>query len=79
VTAFRLLLGIGKPADALRRIGATLGIVVALVLIPGVLANAWSGLPLWQRIALAAIGIGAWQLFRPRWKVRNKITNKFSD
>ena len=60
VTVFRLLLGIGKPADAFRRVEAALGVVVALVLIPSVLANAWSGLPLWQRIAPAAIGIGVW-------------------
>jgi hypothetical protein len=43
LTAFGLMLGIGKPADALKRVGAILGIVIVLMPIPGVLVGAWSG------------------------------------
>ena len=64
--AFGLMLGIVKPADALKHVGAILGFVIVLMLIPGVLVSAWLGMSLWQRIGFAAIGIGIWQLQRPR-------------
>ena len=43
LVAFDLMLGIVKPADALKRVGAILGIVIVLMPIPGVLVGAWSG------------------------------------
>ena len=61
LTAFGLMLGIVKPADALRRVGAILGAVVLLMVIPVTLVSIWSSMSLWQRLALAAIGIGIWQ------------------
>ena len=72
LTAFGLMLGIVKPADAVKHVGAILGIVIALMLVPGALVSAWSSLSLWQRIALAAIGIGVWQWRRPRRQPRDK-------
>ena len=64
--ALGIMLGFVKPADALRHSGAILGVVITLMLIPGALANAWSALSLWQRIALAAIGIGIGLWLGPR-------------
>lgn len=63
LTAFGLMLGIVKPADALRRVGAIIGVVILLLLAPGILASLWSAIPLWQRIAIVVIGIGIlrWQ------------------
>jgi hypothetical protein len=72
LTAFGLMLGIVKPADAVKHVGAILGIVIALMLVPGALVSAWSSLSLWQRIVLAAIGIGVWQWRRPRRQPRDK-------
>jgi hypothetical protein len=72
LTAFGLMLGIVKPADALKRAGAILGTVIALIFIPCVLVNAWLGMSLWQRLGLAAIGIGAWQWQRPRRQQRRR-------
>jgi hypothetical protein len=66
LTVFGLMLGIVKPADALRRVGAILGIVMLLMVLPAVLVNIWSGMSLWQRLALAAIGVGVCLLKRPR-------------
>jgi hypothetical protein len=71
LTALGLMIGIVKPADAVKHIGAILGIVIVLMLTPGILANAWSGMSMWQQIALATIGIGLWQWRRPRIKRRN--------
>jgi hypothetical protein len=70
VTALGVLLGVLKPADALKRIGAYLGIVILLMLIPGALINLWSVMSVWQRVALAAIGVAIWWLLRPRLQAR---------
>jgi hypothetical protein len=72
LTAFGIMLGIVKPADVLKHVGAILGIVIVLMLIPGVLVSAWLGMSLWQRIGLAAIGIGIWQWQRPRLQTRKR-------
>jgi hypothetical protein len=66
LTALGLMLGIVKPADVPKRIGAILGIVVALMLAPGILAGVWSAMSLWQRLALCALGLGLWQWRRSR-------------
>ena len=62
MTAIGLMLGIAKPADAMKRIGAILGIVIVLMLIPGVPLGAWSGMSLWQQVALVVILVGVWRL-----------------
>ena len=72
LTAFGIMLGIVKPADALKHVGAILGIVVVLMLIPDVLMNLWSAIPLWQWIGLAAIRIGIWNWRRPRRQPRKR-------
>lgn len=71
LTALGLMLGMIKPADALKHGGVILGIVIVLILIPGVLVSLWSDIPSWQWIGLAAIGIGISQWQRPR-RTRNK-------
>jgi hypothetical protein len=72
LTAFGLMLGILKPADALRRVGAILGVVMLLMVLPAVLVNFWSGMSLWQRLVLAALGIAVWQWRRPRRRARKR-------
>jgi hypothetical protein len=66
LTALGLMLGIVKPADVPKRIGAIQGIVVALMLAPGILAGVWSAMSLWQQNGLIAIGVGLWQWRRSR-------------
>jgi predicted tellurium resistance membrane protein TerC len=72
LTAFGLMLRIVKPADALNHIGAILGIVIVLMIIPGVLVSAWLGMALWQQIALGVVGIGILQWFRPKRRARHR-------
>jgi hypothetical protein len=72
LTAFGIMLRIVKPDDIQKHIGAILGTVILLMLIPGILASAWSALSLWQQIVLIAIGIGVVQLLRPRRKSQNR-------
>ena len=72
LTGFGLMLGFIKPAVALRRVAAILGIVVMLPLIPCALAKLWADIPLWQWIGLGAIGICVCQWWRTRQQPGNK-------
>ena len=72
LTAFGLMLGIVKPADALRRVAAILGIVMLLMVLPALLINLWSGMSVWQRLGLAAIAFGIWLLKWPRGESRKR-------
>lgn len=72
LTALGILLGIVKPADALKHLGTILDLVIALILIPSVLMSAWSDMSLWQQIALIAIGIGVRRWRQPRRQTQKK-------
>jgi hypothetical protein len=72
LTAFGIMLGIVKRSDVVNRVGAILGIVIVLMLAPGILAGIWSAMSLWQQIGLVAVGIGVWRLLRLRRQARNK-------
>lgn len=56
VTAFGLMLGFLKPADALKRIGVIAGTVIVLLELPQIVIYTWSAIPWWQRLALVAVG-----------------------
>ena len=62
LASLELMVGIVKPAAAVKHVGATLGIVILLTLIPGIVLGAWSGKSLWQRVVFVAIGVGVWRL-----------------
>ena len=57
VMGIGLILGILKPADALKRIGTILGTVVALIVLTNILVNTWSHISAWQQLSLIAIGL----------------------
>ena len=62
VTALGTIVGIVKPADAVKHCSLTLGIVIVLVLTVSVLVGLWSSMTVFQKIILAAIGFGVWRL-----------------
>ena len=66
------MLGIVKPADALRRVATILVVVVLLLVLPAVVLSIWSGMSLWQQFALIAIGVCVIQWLRPRRKARKR-------
>ena len=70
--AFGIMLGMVKPAEAVRHCGAILGIIIVLMLGPGILLSAWLSISLWQRIAVLAIGICNWRWRQPRRKAGKK-------
>ena len=57
VTALGLMLGMVKPADALKRVGTILGTVVALNVLLHMLVATWSRISAWQHLSLIAIGL----------------------
>jgi hypothetical protein len=59
VAAFGLMLGILKPADAFKRIGVTVGIVIALLILAQVVIAEWLALTIWQQFGVVAVGLGA--------------------
>ncbi len=60
VVAFGLMFGMLKPSDALKHIGAILGIVIVLMLLPGIVVSAWRAIPVWQRFGLGALLVLVW-------------------
>jgi hypothetical protein len=72
LTAFGVTLGMVKPADSVKRLGAILGIVIVLLVVPGVIASAWSSMSLWQRLGVTVIGIIVLLVLRPRRKANNR-------
>jgi hypothetical protein len=62
--AIGIMLGIVKAADAMKHAGAILGILIVLMLTPSILITAWSGMSLWQQVALFAIAIGLLMLWQ---------------
>jgi hypothetical protein len=72
LTAFGLMLGIMKPTAALRRIGIIAGIVVFFTVVPGVLAQVWTGMSVWQQLGVATIGAVTWLFLFPRSRTKSR-------
>ena len=72
VTALCLMLGIVERSEVLKHIGSIIGIAILLILVPAMLVNAWSALPLWQQICVVAFGVAFWIWRRPRPETRKK-------
>jgi hypothetical protein len=72
LTAFGLMLGVVKPANALRRVAAILAGVILLIVFPAVVVGTWSAMLLWQRIGLVALAV----LFALLLRLRRKNTRR---
>jgi membrane protein implicated in regulation of membrane protease activity len=72
VTALATIVGLVKPADALKYCGVIAGIVIVTILIVSVLVGLWSSMSLWQRVILAVILFGVWRLRQERRQPRKK-------
>jgi drug/metabolite transporter superfamily protein YnfA len=72
MTALGTMLGLLKPADALKYYGAIAGIAIVLVLLVSVLVGLWSSMSLWQKAIIALIGIAVLWLRRERRQPRKR-------
>ena len=72
MTALGTMLGLVKPADALKYCGAIAGVAIVLVLIVSVLVELWSSMSLWQKAIVAVMGFTVWRLRKGRRQPRKK-------
>lgn len=72
VVAIGLMMGLVKPGDALKHICAILGMVIILMLLPGILIGTWSRLLLWQKLGLAAMVAVLWFSLRSQKRPRDR-------
>jgi hypothetical protein len=72
LTALGVMLGMVRPANAAKHLGGMLGIVIVLILAPGIILSAWSAIPLWQKVALLGIGVAIAARMRPLQRRRNR-------
>lgn len=58
VIALGLMIRVIDPSIALRRIGAALGYVIILIMVPPIIVHLWGALTLWQQLGvIAALGV----------------------
>jgi hypothetical protein len=62
VTALGTMIGLVKPADALKYCGAIAGIAIVLVMLVSVLVSLWLSLSLWQKAIAALAMFTVWWL-----------------
>ena len=72
MTALGTILGLVKPANALKYCGVFVGLTIVTVLFVSVLVGLWSSMSLWRRIILTAIGFSVWRLRKERRQPRRK-------
>jgi len=72
LTAFGVMLGMVKPADSVKRIGAIVGIVIVLLVVPSVILSAWSSMSIWQRLGASIFGMSVLLLIRPKGQQKKR-------
>jgi len=72
VTALATIVGLIKPADALKYCGVILGIVIVLILLVSVLVSLWRSMSLWQKLVLAVIAFCVWRMRQRSHEPRKK-------
>jgi hypothetical protein len=66
ITALGTMLGLVKPANALKYCGAIAGIAIISILLVSVLVGLWSSMSLWQKAIVGLIGFAVLWLRRER-------------
>jgi hypothetical protein len=59
LTAFGIMIGVVKPADAFRRISVIMGTVIALLILPQIVIGEWMALTIGHKIGIVVLVIGA--------------------
>lgn len=57
VIAFGLMIGAVEPCSVWKRIGATLGCAVILIVFPPIVAHLWHLLSLWQQLGMVTLAV----------------------
>jgi hypothetical protein len=55
LTALGIMVRLIELGEGLKRIGIILGSAILLVMLPAIIVNIWSGLPVWQKLGTMAL------------------------
>lgn len=55
VIALGMMIRVIDPPSAFRRIGAALGCMIVLVMVPSIIVHLWGALSLWQQLGIVAL------------------------
>jgi Ca2+/Na+ antiporter len=72
ITALGTMVGMVKPADAMKYCVAIAGMAIVLVLLVSVFVGLWSSMSVWQKAILAVVVLTMWWLRRERRQPRKK-------
>jgi Ca2+/Na+ antiporter len=72
VTALATIIGLVKPADALKYCGAIAGIAIVLVMLVSVLVSLWSSMSLWQKVIAVVAVFTIWWLRKEKRRPRKR-------
>ena len=64
ILAIRLILGNVKPSDVLKNLGAIILTMILLLVLPGIMVDAWFSMSYWQIFGLLFLGIMTGLAFR---------------
>jgi hypothetical protein len=64
MVALGTIVGMLKPAQAVKNVGVIVGIAIVAVLLVSVLVGLWSTMSVWQRVILAGIIFAVWRMRR---------------
>jgi Mn2+/Fe2+ NRAMP family transporter len=57
ILATGLIVSAVKPSDATRHLGTILCLIIPLLMLPAIMATAWSSMSFWQHFAIVILGI----------------------
>lgn len=72
ILAIGLIVSAVKPSDVVRHLGAILCVVILLLMLPAVMASAWSSMSYWQHLGDVILSIMIGFSLRALGKARNK-------
>ena len=71
ILAIGLIVSAVKPSDAARHLGTILCVVILLLMLPAIMATAWSSMSYWQHLGTVILGIIFGLSLRALRKARN--------
>jgi hypothetical protein len=72
VLAIGLIVSAVKPSDAAKHLGAILCIMILLLMLPAIIASAWSTMATWQHLGILFLGVMVGISLRALRQTQNK-------
>jgi hypothetical protein len=72
ILAIGVIVSAVKPSEAARHLGTILFVVILLLMLPAIMATAWSSMSFWQHLGIVILGITIGLSLRALRQARNK-------